>query len=78
MGFEHRFRQPNFAWQSGSGARTIVGPMLNVLNIIHINLMLLKKYKCVKKNCLTSIQPRFGQLVLKKKCKILLSKKVYM
>jgi hypothetical protein len=46
MGFEHRtscFRHPNFARQSGCGARTTVGPLFNELNIIHIKLMLLKK-----------------------------------
>ena len=51
MGFEHRtscFRHPYFARQSGCRARTTVGPLFPELNIIHIKLMLLNNYKCVK------------------------------
>ena len=79
MRSEHRTSccySPNFARQTRCGAGTDHMTSVTYMNIIHIELMLLKKIKCVKNYCLTSIQPQFWSPVLKKKCKILLSKKV--
>ena len=75
MGSEHNL--PNFARQTRCGAGTDHMTPVTHMNIIHIELMLFKKIKCVKKklsdiNSTTILVPS-----TKKKFKILLSQKVY-
>ena len=83
MGSEHRtscYRLPNFARQKWCGAGTDHMTPVKYMNIIHIELMLLKKLKCVKKIVWHQFNHNFGHQYKKnlksycpKKCSTLLT-----